>query len=376
MGWIFAVTISVYVLVNLPLAYSLIYVHRPRGISALWGYAPNQFLFLVLVFPFATLYTLLALRILIGDIRPKIPVTDPARAILENWSAWLVLGLALVSVIAVVVYFTSPMSLDKLRKPYADRALQAMARVDRRIEQLPSGEQAAARKAVIKKAREKAEQLDAPPITEEKAFQVWLEDLAEHEPEVFLHIVQNPSFQLRLNLLEPTIHSLNVLQLVLALWVGLATLLCTWLSVHTAGAINLPVSQIPGLQNALNATRLALFFFALYPLFYNQQRLQMQEYVEVPGTSLQHIVTALVVVALLFWLNTTESGTRLWTMQTLWRYLPIAILGSGLFAELLSPDSMRQLIGKDSKMGWQVILVLVFSLLAFLPSVPFIWPRR
>lgn len=132
MGWVIGVTLAFYFGVNLPTAYSAMAVHG-RGLGRLWGYAPNQFLFLTVVFPLATFYTLLALRTLVTELRPQLSPSDPSRAMLEHWPAWVVIGFACAAMATTIVYFNSSMSLDKLRPAEVTRALHAMSAVDRRL---------------------------------------------------------------------------------------------------------------------------------------------------------------------------------------------------------------------------------------------------
>src|SRR6185503_4183425 len=101
MTWILIGVIVSYVLVNSPLIYSLLYVHGRKGTGNLWGYAPNQFLFLVLFFPFA------ALRLFILKLYPSVPVDSKLSVIIDNWPIAVLIGLIIAALFTILVYFTS-----------------------------------------------------------------------------------------------------------------------------------------------------------------------------------------------------------------------------------------------------------------------------
>src|SRR4028118_850170 len=119
MAWVALCTVAIYLLVNIPLLYSLVAVHGREGIGALWGYAPNQFLFLVVPFPLATFCTFVALRIVITEVNPTLPKTALGKWIFDHWMGGLLLGLSLAALLAFGAYLRSTMSLDKLHPQYA-----------------------------------------------------------------------------------------------------------------------------------------------------------------------------------------------------------------------------------------------------------------
>jgi hypothetical protein len=71
MIWVIVATVFVYVLAQGPLIYGSIAVHGRNGIARLWGFAPNQFWFLVFIFPLATFSTFAALRILVSHVEER-----------------------------------------------------------------------------------------------------------------------------------------------------------------------------------------------------------------------------------------------------------------------------------------------------------------
>jgi hypothetical protein len=373
MFWVLLTAACAYCIVNLPLVYSLLRVHGWKGIGWLWGYAPNQFFFLVVVFPFATLYTFLALRILVVDVRVAMPMSDPARFVLLNWSAWLVAGLGFVSLITVVVYFASAMSLDKLRPAYVAVARDAIAKFDRRLARVPEGEREARRADIIRGAQAEAAS-DQPPVgDDERAVGDWLR---AQEPEVALQFLMNPGSQLRLQLLNPTIHALNIFQLLVGLFVGVIALASAFLTIYSARITNFPNVPSAALSEAVRFLNYALFFFAIYPLLYHELRLQMQEFVGRGFNVMQDILSAGIVLFVMVVLSYLQPTERLISLESVAKYLPLVVLTGGAAAGGLAPGIWRQLVGRETSWGIQVLVALLFMVMASLPLLQELLRRR
>lgn len=373
MVWVLLTTVFAYTFVNLPLFYSLLRVHGWKGIGWLWGYAPNQFLFLVIVFPFASLYTFLALRVLVVQVRVAIPLSDPARFALENWSAWLVAGWALVSIVTVVAYFGSAMSLDKLRPQYVTLTRDAIERFDDRLSKIAENERAARRAAIIRSGRLEAASEQPPAIDDENAVAAWLRG---QEPEVILQLVMNPKTQLRLQLLEPTIHALNAFQMLVSIFVGAVALTCTLLTIYTARIVGFPVTPNAAISEVVRFLALALFFFAIYPLLYNEFRGQMQEFVGGGFTVIQDVLAAAVVLVVMLILSSLQPTERVLSLATAAKYLPVMIITGGFVANGFAPGIWRQLVGRETTWGIQVIVGLLFSVMASIPLLQEAFGRK
>src|SRR5689334_2684502 len=133
MSWVIAFTVIFYAIANAPFFYALFCVHGWRESGVLWGYSPHQFLFCLLVFPFACFATLAALYSLLSMIAPRLPDEFAGKWFSDNWPAVLLIGIAVCSVITVADYFSSARSLDKLERPYARAAIDALQNLNEKL---------------------------------------------------------------------------------------------------------------------------------------------------------------------------------------------------------------------------------------------------
>jgi hypothetical protein len=373
MIWVLLALAVCYGLAILPVGYSLFKVHGPNVTARLWGYAPNQFLFLTLVFPFAAFYSFMALRVLITEVRGQIPIGDPGRLILEHWPACILVGLAIVSLIATVVYFGSAMSLDKLRPPYAQMALDSMRAFEDKLSQVPVKQRQAKRVELIESARRRATRLDPPAGGDHKELVQWLR---QREPEDALQFFIRPGAQLRLGVLEPTIHALNVFQLLVALFVSVMALMTSLLTIHAAGMLGFPQKPNPALREAITFLVTALFCFALYPLLYHQLRVQLEEFVGSGFSVLQDMLSAAVILVVMTWLSSLDPADRMLSLASIARFWPTAIVTGGYALAGFSPVIIRQLVGRDTTWAVQLMLGLLFVPLALVPWLQTLWRAR
>ncbi len=91
MIWVALGVFVTYLVVNLPLLYSLKYVHGLSGIGKLWGYAPNQFLFLVVVFPIALLFSFFSFIYFVKDLYTKIPLDSKVAYFFDLFPVFILL---------------------------------------------------------------------------------------------------------------------------------------------------------------------------------------------------------------------------------------------------------------------------------------------
>lgn len=285
---------------------------------------------------------------------------------LENWSAWVVLGLAVACVVAVVAYFSSTMSLDKLKPAYAGLALDAVEQVDHRLSTVAEDKRSSRRAATIRAARATAAKLEPPQDDKDSLLAEWL---GQQEPEVVLQFLVNPHSQLRLRVLEPTLHAQNLFQMVAALLVAAIALAAAFLTIHTARSIGFPANPNPDVSDAVRLLGYALFFFALYPLCYYQTRVQIQEFVGEGFSVLQDYFSAAMILLVLMMLNWLEPTEKLFSIATLSKYLPVIVITGGFAAEGLTPGLLRQILGRETTWGIQFLLAVLFGAMASVPLV-------
>lgn len=373
MTWILLGTGLVYLVANAPLIYSLLAVHRPNGIIRLWGYAPNQFLFLVVFFPLATFAALAALRGLVFKAAPTLPISGPLREVIRHWPVAILVAIIIAALVSIIVYFGSAWSLDKLEAAYADRAVNAMESVRAKVELSSSQaeQRETTRISLIAAAKAELAGSTVPSGDNKREVADWLKSLSDG---AYLQAVQRPDLQVRLHLLNPILHALNVLQLFASLFVGMITLSLAVVGFVLARSVGLDGQNFPELGAVLWTVVWAVFFFGMHALCYGQYRTQM-EYVVGSGTTvLQDLFLALVVFVVLVALVTVDPANRQFSFDTVVKFLPAIILGSGTATGLISPPAMRQLIGSDTTVWIQAILILVVLLLAGFPVVQ-VWPK-
>jgi hypothetical protein len=371
LAWVILCTVVVCILANFTLIYSFLFVHKGTGIVSLWGYAPQQFLFAVLFFPIAAFSTFVALYVLVTKLAPTLPMTFFARGLLDNWIATLCAGLALVSLVTLIVYFTSGMSFDKLRPEYAQRALTAAKSIDDRVASVKKDEREDFRSQMISKARKERETLQIPAVDDRGVLDSWLNHL---EPEVYLQVIESPGYQLRLKLLHPKLHALSMLQILTVLFVALCAVISIAFCIVAAKELNYNGTNAPFLHSAISAAFYALLFFAAYSICYGQYRTQTESLVGGGTTILQDIFTGFLIMVFLVWLRTLDPSNRDLSFASLLNYLPVALVGTGTIVELVNPQLTRQLIGSDTTLGIQLILIFIVLLFSVIPIAQ-VWPR-
>lgn len=366
MKWIILFTLISYVLVNSPLFYSLIYVHKPYGIGALWGYAPHQFLFLVVIFPFAAFAAFTSIYLFVFELYPVLPTTLSFKWLFDNWPAGLLVAISLTAMICTVIYFTSGWSFDKLRPEYATKTLSVIQTLENDVEQssLKKEEQESFRRKGINAAKQATASLQLPESTDDETVSKWLDDLS---PGIFLQVVQNPSLVTKLRLLNPAIHLLNIFQLFIVLLIGFCMLIIAGLTIAGAYQLKYDVSNYPQIGETLNAIFWTVFFFGWYSICYYQYRLQIESVVGTGTTVLQDVFTALIVTMILISIRLLDPSNREISQQAIISYLPIALLGVTGASGIIRPDLLKTLIGNETNAGTQIILSFLIFILSFIP---------
>ena len=368
MIWILIGVLISYLLVNSPLIYSLLHVHKLKGIGKLWGYAPNQFLFLVLFFPFAAFATLSALRLFILKIYPTLPVTSWLNPVVDHWPVSLLVGLIVAALFTILIYFTSGWSFDKLHPDYARTALESAAGFENKVEESSKvkEEQEAYRKQLIRKSKQDLEALTLPTQRDDAQISQWIHAL---QPELYLQVVQNRSLPHRLRLLHPAIHALNVFQLFIVLFIGSIAMFIAGVCIYYGYEADYSGTNLPELKPTIEAVFWAIFFFSFYVICYHQYRSQVEELVGSGTTVLQDVLVGIIIGAVLIGIRLIDPNNRILSVLTVLRFLPIAVFASGVIVEETLPHITRQLIGNETTLGFQVAFSAIFTAFAMIPTV-------
>lgn len=370
MAWVLIFTIGSIIIVNTPLIYILFRVHYPSGLFSLWGYAPNQFLFPLLAFPMAAFATFLAMKLLVTYFQQTSSRHPAIQWSTDNWIVVVLIGVILTSLICIVDYFRSTKTFDKLQPFYAQKAVSSSYSVRETILNFPKDDREDKRSKLIRSWRDEKRKL-APTLLHSPNLK---EQLANLEPGVYLQIVQDPSLQRKLNLMNPTVHALNVLQLFTAVLTGLCTLFVTGLCYYVFKA-DPNATQVSVLKNALSAVFFAVTFFAFFPILYAQQRAEIEYLVGTGYTILPQVFSGIFAVGLLVALISLEPVKGHLSDVIISRLIPILLVGAGFGFNLMESQPLRQLIGVESNWGIQIILALCFIVI-WVVIILHIWPWK
>jgi hypothetical protein len=358
MVWVLAVTGLVYLIVQGPLLYGAIAVHGRNGLAPLWGIAPNQFWFLSFVFPLATFCTFTAVRFLIHHVAEALPRPSTFRWILDHWLVALLWCLMLACVLTWIDYFQSVKSFDKLRPEYARRAAVALRTV-----------------RTQKSAAESP--LDPEALTSVADTAAATHRLGTLPPLQFLRIVQRPDLQLRLSLLEPSLHALYTFQALVAFFVAFVAIFG---AIVTAGTLlSLGATAPPMLWHAYIAIVAAVSFFAFWVLAFRQYRAEIEPFVGGETTILPDFFGGVAIVIVLTVLaaigpNGTFDPAQFVSARILPRLIPIVVFVAGLTTERKLPELSRRLIGADTTAGVQ-LMWMVFALVVGIVLATTFWAQ-
>lgn len=352
---IFAVVLLV-VLANLPLLYMLFFGHPPQLIGRMWGWAPNQFLFPVLFYPFAALSTFLALRRFNDLAAGGLPVAEWIRYTLRSWPAYALLGIAITSVVAFIVYLGSGLSIDKLQTPYAERAVHHIddfkhylegASDDKSMDELRTG--------LIVQAQDIIEVSDPPVYTPGEQVDEWLSQLDYAE---YLQVVHSPRLQRELGLISPTLHVLAGVQLISIISVAALCAFTTILCIAAEQEL-MRHGHPESLQGVIQLLQISVLFFAAFALCYGQHRREVEWLTGAGGqTILQDVFVGVVALVLLSWLAYISPSGQM-PLGDVLRFLPALVFGVSAASPLLKADVFKRLIGSETTFGIQALLILL-----------------
>lgn len=256
MVWVIGASIIVSFFALLPVIYDVLGLHG-EYLKELWGYAPNQFIFLLIPFPVAAFCAFVGLRYVLIKIDAE-KIGDPILSwLINNWSVMLLIGAILVSVVTIADYFYTAKVFDRLEPEYAAKAVTSAKLLRQKVEQYSDE---AGREKERKQINDEAETL-FNHLSENKPLSK--NEILSLKPAVFLKLSLDSGMQRKWKLLNPTAHALSVLQLFTSLMVAFVALL-SLLMIHLAVKVDLNVD----LGRAVDAITYCILFFAVYPICY------------------------------------------------------------------------------------------------------------
>jgi hypothetical protein len=250
--------------------------------------------------------------------------------------------------VTLVIYFTSGFSLDKLEPQFATRAVQAMGALQP-AEAIPQGM--------------------LPAVADSAPLEASLAGLSDRD---YLRVVTNRDQQLRLHIVNPTIHALNILQIFVAVFVAMVAIIAVLLAAHATHVFGR--DGLPDLSSALSAGTWAIVFFSAYPICYRIQRTALEGATGSMPTVMQDVLVLILVILMMVALKIADPANREPTIKALFAYAPLVVVATGYVGEILSPQMLNRLIGTESNTGVQVILAAILVLASGLVSA-LVWPR-
>ena len=364
MLWVIGATLLVSLLSLLPIIYDVCGLHEFKDLKMLWGYAPNQFLFIIIPFPFAAFCAFVGLRhILLGVEESK--VNDPIILwFLNNWPVAILVGCILVCIITITDYYYTAKVFDRLQPEYASKAIESATTLKKRIEKGSTlDEKEQIRREISKEIEVEFERLSVehPPTNK---------DIMSMSPALFMKVVLEAKFQRNWKLLNPTAHALSVLQIFTTILVGFIALM-------SLAMVHLAVKDNPNIDisKGVDALTYCIMFFAIYPLCYRYFVAEMQYIMGFESTIRADIMSSIMIIVATGIVLTIDPNRRD-LFNLLLRGLPfLLVIGPSVYAAIAGPLSLRNIIGIDSNIGSRITLFIIMLLISCFVVLS-IWPRN
>lgn len=368
MLWVIFGVLIFYLIVNSPILYSLFYVQGISGIGKLWGYAPNQFLFSVVIFPVAALFSFLSFVYFVRDFYAKIPLNAKVTYFFDHYPIFFLICVIVTCLVVITVYYTSAWSFDKLEPQYTARTFLMIREFEKQVENETNKkeEQENFRKRIIGEAKDNLGNFrqNIPSSYDRDEINQQLENL---KPAEYLQVMHNRDLTYQLRLVNPAIKILNILQMFTTILVASFVVFITIICLRFASEIGYDGSNHPELKQIFKLIFWAVFYFSLYVICFKQYRQQIEELVGTGTTILQDILVLLVVLVVLFGIKYAETHKFEFSLTGVTPFLPLIFPFAGITVESLAPDMMKQYLGSETTLGFQLFGSAIFLALSSIP---------
>lgn len=342
--WITLSTILIVLLVNLPLIYGYFSVHG-KFIWQLWGYAPHQFIFLLVPLPMATFATLASLTIIFSTLTNSPEAHGALKWCGQNWVVIILFGFILSTVFAVFDYYGNPKVFDRLENEYAKKAVESANTIRLRNENTTNKDKII---AINKRAELQTNSIKNDPDITKK-------ELLALDPDVYLRLIKDVGFQRQHQLLNPVSHMLSELQLTFALFVGFGALFASFLLFisHFSHGVDL--------SKATPSVITALAFLALYPLCFGYWSAEINSLTGKPINNVGYLIVGGLILIIGVLLIAVDANIRSIT-GNIATALPVLLSIFALGAtKTVGIENLRILIGVDANAATRFsILVALF----------------
>lgn len=347
--WIVISTIFIIFLTNLPLLYGYIELHG-TNISKLWGYAPHQFVFLLVPLPIATFATVAALTIILHDIQSAPTTSRYFNLIQTNWIAIILFGIILSCTISIFDYYSSPKVIDRLKPEHAQHFVTAAEEIRNRD--------------AVAKDRSTVEALQRQANDRFKSIQndtaLTVESIKSVSADVYVRIATDAHLQRRLQLLDSTAHLLSQLQLAAALFVGFAALFATTLIFLSSFSTGI------NLSNATPSVIVALAFFSLYVVCYAYWSSEVSTLTGRPINNVGFLFVGGLILFLGLALAVSDTQTAKFTESVL-KAIPAAFAILSLAAVTTAgTQNLRIIIGIDASAATRLLVLITIGIIGLI----------
>ncbi len=361
MFWVVSLTLLISFISLLPIFQGLI--RFPLDIfGKLWGYAPNQFLFLFVPFPVAAFTTF----VVFSNILKKFGTTSPKDSILRwlfsNWPVVILIGTILVSLVTIADYFYTAKVFDRFEQEYAVKALESADILRNRIEQhLEPKERLQEQKNINNEAKSKIKSFG-------KEYIPTKQEILSLEPSVYMKLILNSQVQREWKLLNPTAHVLSTLQLFFVL-------VTAFVCFFSIAMVYLGIQDGYRMSGVVNVLTFSVISFSTYPLCYRYFIAEMKLITDVIST-IGGDVLAFILISVAAGLVLTIDPHRRDFLSIFIRGLPFFfVIAPGAYLVISGPLYLRSIIGIDTNPGVRISLFIVMILLAAM-IVLVSWPRE
>jgi hypothetical protein len=348
--WITLSTALITLIVNLPLIYGAFGVHGGY-IWKLWGYSPQQFVFLLAPLPIATFATLIALTIIFATLTNSPNAHGMLQWSGRNWVVIILIGFILSTLFAIFDYYGNPKVFDRLKPEYAERAVVAADEVREKLLVLSAAD--------AKNMQRQAEIRTAALRTQGDMSR---QNLLNLDPSVYLRVATDAEFQRKFQMLQPVSHLLSQLQLTFALFVGFGTLFAATLVFISY------FSQGVDLSKAIPAVITALAFFALYPLCFSYWSAEINFLTGRPINNVGYLIAGGLILIVGVLLAVVDANVRGVT-SNIGTALPAILSLFALFAtRAVGVENLGMLIGVDANSATRFFVLVALFLIGIMLS--------
>lgn len=365
--WAGLAALGLLIVANLPLVYSIKRFNWTT-FTDLWKLAPHQYFFTLFCIPVAVWLTCIALWWVLRAARvggQEVP--ERWRGFVENWPVVFLVGIAIGALVSVVFFVSSTWSPDKLRDSYPAAAVTAITTIGQEYSSTSEPKKVARLDA---KKAQAARDVDAMGLTYVNVDAEFAGLSNFQQAQVLLTKESQTDLKLR----DEAAVALSAFQVMAVVSVAVVLLLTCGLLLLLGHYTSAP-APVAELQYARLAIVFAICAFIPYPYLFGLYRSELERAVRAPDTGGQELVAMVVIILAAVLVMVSQPQFEITVFSGTWAAVIALVALVGTVAPKVdSGGVLRQLIGFQSTIASQFVLVIVWSVLA-LVAVVFTWPK-